>query len=573
MVSMKTLKFLVALVLLVVLNAAPAYPQAETLPVGHPVYAFLKRMEVKGLIGRYRDAVLPLSRRDVASFLVESSRGAGELSAAEQERLRDYLSEFQYDIRRSVAGFSTTLGHGGDLGDSVSAEFFKDRERFLFLEADTSLTLFMNLLLDADARAISGDALESANASYVQLGIRARGTVLDHLGYSLTATNAQFWGSRELLARDTRIAQSHALTVSNIQNFDFEEGSVRYDAGIVSLQIGRERVLWGTGYDQKMIFSENPRVFDFIRGDFTYKAFRYTFMHAWLLGRSDVYSFTLAGDSTVHGEPVNADKFVAAHRLEFSFPGVLDIGAQEMVVYSNRSVDLGYLTPLSLFESVQRSRGERDNVYWGLDLQTHLINGIELAGTILYDDLNVPDMFTSKWNDRYAWQVGALVADPLKVPNTNLSVEYTRVEPYVFSHGRSREDSYTSLGAILGTTVGPNGDQLALGAEWLPLRNLALSLRVIIGRHGINPTDSTGKVMQNVGGDVFFPFREGVDSDRKEFLAGTRVNTRRVEVAGTWEPVNQCWVEAQYKFDALRNTTTGAEAKNHQVAVHVRVEL
>jgi hypothetical protein len=567
------LKFILTVSLLAVLMPHLAFSQAETVPVGHPVYAFLKRMEVKGLIGRYHDVVLPLGRRDVASFLLESSKRAGELPSAEQERLADFISEFQYDIRRSVAGFSTTIGHGGERTDSVSSGLLRDRERFFYLEADTSLSFFVNLLLDADSRKISGDALGSDQASYFQLGIRARGTVLDHLGYSLTATNAQFWGSRELLARDPHIVQSHALTVTNIQNFDFEEASVRYDAGPASLQVGRERVLWGTGYDQKMILSDNPRVFDFIRGDFTYKALRYTFIHAWLLGRPDTYFFTFPGDSTLHSEPVNADKYVAAHRLEFSFPGVLDIGAQEMVVYSNRSVDLGYLTPLSLFESVQRSRGERDNVYWGLDLQAHMIQGLELMGTILYDDINVPDMFTNKWNDRYAWQVGAFLADPLHLANVDLYAEYTRVEPYVFSHGRSREDSYTSLGAMLGTTIGPNGDALSLGARWYPLRNLAFSLRVIMGRHGLNPTDSTGSVVKNVGGDAFFPYREGVDSDRKAFLAGTKITTRNVELGCSWEPINQYWLEAQYKFDALKNATTGAESRNHQVAVHMRVEL
>lgn len=565
---------LCVILLTLLLATSAAFSQAETVPVGHPVYGFLKRMEVKRVIARYHDAVLPLGRREVAGLLNEALQQASHLPSAERGRLRDFLSEFQYELHGSVNGFSTTLGSGGDLSDSVSRGLFEPRERYLFLEADSSVSLFVNLLIDADARKITGDALGSAATQFLQMGIRGRGTILNHLGYSIKATNAQFWGSRDLLARDPVISQSHALGVGNIQNFDFAEGSVRYDAGIASVQVGRERILWGSGYDQKMIFSDNPRVFDFIRADVAYKALKYSFLHAWILGTESKLHFANPGDtSATHSEPVIADKYVAAHRLEFSFPGVMDIGAQEMVVYSNRSVDLGYLTPLSLIESVQRSRGERDNVFWAVDLQTHFLQNIEFSATMVYDDINVPDMFTDKWSDRYAWQIGMFYADPFAMANTNIMVEYTRVEPYVFSHGRSRDNSYTSLGAMLGTRIGPNADAMTLRMDYLPLRNLSFSLRVIFERHGMNPLDSTGAVLRNVGGDVLFPFREGVDPERKVFLGGTKYRNRRIDVSALWEIVNQCWFEARYEFDSQEEALTMRRSENHQISMRLSMEL
>jgi hypothetical protein len=228
---------------------------------------------------------------------------------------------------------------------------------------------------------------------------------------------------------------------------------------------------------------------------------------------------------------------------------------------------------LSLFESVQRSRGERDNVFWALDVQTHFLHNIEFSGTIMYDDLNVPDLFSNKWSDRYAWQLGMFYADPFDIPNTNVTVEYTRVEPYVFSHGRSRDDSYTSLNALLGTTVGPNGDAMAVHLDYLPLRNLSFAFRVIFERHGANPVDSTGRVLANVGGDVFFPHRDGVDAETKEFLAGTRFRNRTMEISVLWEIINQCWLEAGYHFDSLEEAVTERRSENHQLSLHLRLEL
>jgi len=208
-----------------------------------------------------------------------------------------------------------------------------------------------------------------------------------------------------------------------------------------------------------------------------------------------------------------------------------------------------------------------------LDLQTHFLEHIEFSGTILYDDINVPDMFTDKWSDRYAWQVGMFYADPFLMPNSNIIVEYTRVEPYVFSHGRSRDNNYTSLGALLGTSVGPNGDAMAVRMDYLPLRNLSFSLRVIFERHGMNIVDSTGKVIRNVGGDVLFPFRDGVDSEKKQFLSGTKFRNRRLEFSALWEIVNQCWFELQYKFDSMEEAVTTQRTENHQISMHLRMEL
>ncbi len=563
-----------ALCFLVILTASPALPQAETVPVYHPVYSFLKKMEVKGVIGRYHDAVLPLSRNEVAGHLRTILENQKRLSPAEQEWMSDYRSEFQYELTGSVSNFDALVSASGEDTDSVGSGMHAGRERVALLHADSLVTLFVNGLVDLDARRISGDGMGSGRAEYLQFGARARGTLLGHVGFSLQVTNAQFWGSRALLAQDRHIRQSHALGVTNAQNFDFAEGSVRYDAGIISLQVGRERVLWGSGYGEKMTLSDNPRVFDHIRTDVTYGAVRYTFLHAWLLGTERVLRFSFPTDTTSQfAEPVIADKYFAAHRLELSFPGVLSVGLQEMVVYSNRSVDLAYLSPLSFIESVQRSRGERDNVFWAFDVKTNFLRDLQFTATLMYDDINIPDLFSEKWSDRYAWQAGVYYADPFTLKNTSLIVEYTRVEPYVFSHGRSRDNSVTSLGVLLGPAVPPNGDSWFVRLDYAPERNLSFSARVLLVRHGSNVRDSTGAVSRNVGGDVLFPHRDGKDGETKLFLDGNVTNTRRIEVAASWEIFNQCWLEGLYRLDAAEVSGSGLKSTDRFVDFRLRFEL
>ena len=567
-----TARFLAVLLLIAALRAA-SYSQAETVPAHHPVYPFLKRMEVKGILTNYHDGVLPLSRREVGEYLALLAENQDELTRTDVAYLGELLSEFQLELIGSTEGFNRViLPQEGSFWSALGEEF-SDREKFLFFHSDSTIRVFANVLVDLDVRRGRSDLIGKTHAEYFQFGGRIRGTLWGKLGFSAQITNAQFWGSRELLERDPYISQSHALGVVNAQNFDFAESYLRFDAGWVSAQLGRERVLWGSGVDERMTLGDRVRLFDFIRADAGSDWFRYTFMHAWLLGLPDTITFTLPFDPDYEFlEQANADKYFAAHRVSFSIGGAVDLGAQEMVIYSNRSPDLAYLNPLAFIESFQRSRGERDNVFWAFDAQLHVIPNVELQGTILYDDLNVPDLFSDLWTDRYAWQAGLTYADPFTIPDLSLAAEYTRVEPYVFSHGRSREGSYTSLTTLLGPRIGPNADSWFLRADYRAGRNLWFSADVTLQRMGENVVDSTGVLLRNVGGDEFQPHRD-TDPLTKEFLDGIRVDRRRIRLAATWEVVNQIWLEAWYIHHEEKNLEAGSTVQESVYALHAKLEF
>ncbi len=566
-----TRSFLIAVLLLAA--GSSAFSQAETVPATHPVYTFLKRMEVKRVTERYRDAVLPLSRRDVADFLLHVNKRRGELTMAEQSILNDFLSEFQFELRRTTEGFLSVLDSDEPSFAAAIGEEFTNREKFLYAMADTNVTMFVNGLVSIDARRISGDALGSTHTEYVQFGGRIRGTIFGTLAYSLLGTNAQFWGSRELLYRDPVINQAYTIRVTDTKNFDFSEGYARYDAGIISVQFGKERILWGTGYDQRMISSDNVRPYEFLRADVQYKALKYTFFHGSLLGRKGGLTFTLGPDTTTkYFEPTVADKYFAAHRIEFSFPRLMDIGFQEMAIYSNRSVDFAYLNPFIVLESAQRSREERDNVLWAFDVQTHFLAGLELAGTIVFDDLHFQEFFKSRWYNRYAYQLGAMLTEPLFLPDMSLMLEYTRVKPFVYAHDRSRENTYTSLNSLLGPRIGPNADSWFIRADYMPAWNLSFSGRVFLVRHGRNVYDTAGRLVRNVGGDVFQPHRPN-DPLEAPFLDGNLVKSQQIQLLASYQFLNQMWLEGWLQFDREEDTASGIRSANTTGGIRLRMEL
>lgn len=560
-------------IIIAALTPSRGMAQVENVPASHPVYVFLKRMEVRGLIKRYHDAIIPLSRKEVAGFLVDLKVRSQEMTSAEQGYLEDFLSEFQFDISESLQGFHSLIdSEEATFGDAL-AQTLSNHEKYLYMYADTNLSFFVNGLLTGDARRISGDALGNDHSEFVQIGGRIRGTIYNRLGYYLQGTNAQFWGSRELLERDKFISQTHTIRVGDARNFDMSEGYMRYDAGIISAEVGTERLLWGTGYDQQMVISDNVRPFPFIRMDAQYKSLKYTFVHGWLLGTTGQITFSLPSDTSTHFvEPTNADKYIAAHRLEFSFPGLFDIGGQEMVIYSNRSVDLSYLTPIIVLESAQRARGERDNTLWAFDIQTHFLRGVELTGSLLMDDIHFAEFFKNKWYNRYAYQFGFMLTDPLSLPNLDLAVQWTRVEPYVFAHDRSRDDSYSSLGQILGPEIGPNADAWFLRTMYLPLRNLQLSMSVTLIRKGENIVDSTGHLVRNVGGDFLQPHRP-IDPTERMFLDGILFKTRKIDFLATYEIRNQIWLDMWYEYESILNTVSNSGNTNNTFGARIRTEF
>ncbi len=555
------------------LCATAAYAQQENVPVSNPVYNFLKRMEVKGVIERYHDVVLPLSRAEVARFLVAVEEKNDRLSDAERAWLSDFFAEFRFEIDGTTGNFHRLIASEESTFGAAAGEIFCSREKYLYFHTDSTISIFANVLLDVDARLISGDALGSEHTEYLQVGGRARGSIYGHLGYYVQWTNAQFWGSRELLYRDPVISQSHALQVGNAQNFDIAESYLRYGTDVVSLQVGRERLLWGTGYDQKMTLSDNVRPYDFVRFDAKFKSLKYTFLHAWLVGTRGQVVFTVPSDTSARfTEDVAADKYFVAHRLEFSLPGLFDFGFQEMLIYSNRSPDLAYLNPLTIIESSQRSRGERDNAYWAFDVQLHFIPQIEVSASITFDDINLPIIFSDKWNAMYAWQAGMFYADMFGIANTSLMLEYTRIEPYIYSHARSREDNYTSLDRNLGPRIGPNADSWFIRIDYLPSQNLTFSLRTSFDRKGENIRDAGGQVIKNVGSDVFLPHRGG-DPETKVWLDGILYKSRTVDFRVTWEIVHQIWLEGRGLFESVENAAVGSLDKNATAVFHVRAEF
>ncbi|MFI5250982.1 MAG: capsule assembly Wzi family protein [Bacteroidota bacterium] len=571
---MKTLLHLLcSVILLTVFVTWISTAQVENVPASHPVYTFLKRMDVKGIIERYRDAILPMSRKEVGEFLTAIDKNRTELTETEQSWLDRYLLEFRFDIHGTTDGANSLIASEIPGVSNGFGNIFSGNNQYLYAYHDSDLTMFVNGLLAFNARRINGDVLGDAHAEFIQGGGRIRGTLGSHFGYYVQGTNAQFWGSRDLLLRDTLLSQAQTLRDNTAQNFDMAEGYARYDGGIISAELGMERVLWGNGYDQKMLISDNIRTFPMIRTDIQFKSLKYTFMHGWLLGRPLPWTLFVSADSAAKIKgPYIADKYTAAHRIEFSFPRQFDIGFQEMIIYANRPFDLGYLNPFILLESVQRARGSRDHDLWALDLRTHFIPGLQFTGTLVVNDVHFQDFFLNRWYNRNAYQLGFFLTDPIGLPNTSLMAEWTHINPYTYSHEYSIEENYTSYGAIIGPRIGPNSESWFVRGDLVPSPNLTLSVSGTLVRHGDNILDAKGNLVKDVGGDIWQPHLP-TDPIETVFLDGNLVTTKRLQFFGNYEIVHHVWLGGWFEWERIDSAATNKVNLNKTFGAEIRMEI
>ena len=516
--------------------------QRELLPVNHPVYKFLLRQEIRGLIENYHWGTLPLTRGEVARFLEKLNNRTHELSGVDQRILDDFDTEFEYDLNRTVLKARPFIP-----GFSFSSLLENDRQKYLGMYEDSVATLFVDGFGLFSYRTANGDSIGSPFISLGEVGFRLRGTLYEHLGFYLQATSGQrFSGDPSFGSLDPTLKANTKFQEKG-KYFDFSTGYLSYDVDWLRLMFGREQILWGMGYGDRMIFSSNTVPFDFGKLDLHYKSLRYSFLHGSVTGKDSL------------GRQLSS-KYIGAHRLEFDLFSRLRLGVSEMVLYSNRSVNFAYLNPLAFLTSADRSADPSgtSNTLLALDFESLPMKDLRLTGSLVVDDVNFETLSSAgsdvRGNDnKFAWQGGITWTDAFSLPNLTLTVEYTRINPFVYSH-RSIANSYTHLDLPLGPLLQPNSDEWLFGLDLDLTRRLTVSGQIRFQRAGENIVNSNGIVIYNAGSDVLRG--EGDFVHPNVFLEGQRTNRTLTSLMLQWQPVKQYYVEIQY-FSRLFDFLSG----------------
>ena len=515
------------------------FAQVDNIPAGHPVYQFLKRMSVSGILKNYDDTIIPLSRGKIEGFLAQLD-SSENLSNVDKEFLRRMMDKIEPEPSdKNII----------NIFDGFPEKFLRnltiDKQKHLYSYSDSVITFQIDPV--AELKYLYSDA-QNQPGSFFNFGGLARGSYDNWFGFYLQGNEAAVWGNRNVVSIDKRVEQSYTFNHTDLNYFDGTQGYMRFEKGIVNLQFGRERILWGNGYINKTILSDNPPLFDFVKFGIAYKKFSYNFLHGWLVQKPD----SVYVDSLIGNVKFKSSKYIAVSRFGYHANEGLNFGISQIIIYSNRPFEAAYLNPFLFWESAQRSMNDLDNSFLAFDGRYRAAPGCELSASIIFDDINFKKLFEHNgWersNNGIEWQAGTMLAWPLLPEELSIKMEYTQARPYIFSHpGIGESLTYTNNGYLLGADMQPNSTRLSAEIDYRFSSKIFLSVLYSHTLHGANIYDSGGNLLRNVGGNVFENFSL-FDSQYAPLLDGNRELLDELKINFNYEITYGVYFDFVYRF-------------------------
>lgn len=498
-----------------------AIAQPEIVPAEHAVYDWMADLRVAGTLPEYRHETIPVDRAAVRRHLDSLTVRADWLPASG----RFWLAEYRREFFEPLDGVHSYVGDGEARWQDASAE----RTLGYFRDDDWRVSIWGEGAIEH--RGV-GDARTPGRVGFaplVRTGTgRSRSARLtfeasyrNRIGlYTSTLSGTITNGARDVLAADPALASIYYVTrdPSNIPgDFDRTSASLRVVGGPFSAEIANERLRYGASVDAPLVLGDHADYLPFVRLGLRTRSVTVEAVHAALSSPSQfVIDETDGGDLFLD----SPERYLTVHRLEVQPTGWWTWAYTGMVVYGRRGPEIAYLNPLFPVKAAEHALYDRDNTLFSLETTVRPARGVEATATWLVDDLATATLGDGDYGNKWAIQAGLKAT----LPRTGATLfgEYTRIEPYTYSH-RFREDGvyfngYTHNGLGLGHPLGPNADQWLAGVSvWLPFRARArLSGRYV--RKGENPIDPSTGVVTQVGGDE--RYGEAPEDGQKTFLSG-----------------------------------------------------
>ena len=232
---------------------------------------------------------------------------------------------------------------------------------------------------------------------------------------------------------------------------------------LFDIEIARTPYSWGWSTTQSPIIAAAAIPFSRISLYKNLGIIRLQALHGSLLANSI--------DST-HESNIKKEKYIAAHRLEWDMFPNMTVSFTEMALYGNRSPEIGYINPISLYWAQEHNLGDLDNILMAMDMAWRIRPGFIFYQTLLWDELSWLDLFKDWWGNKYAYQTGIFYA-PNNIRLPDIRLEYTLCRPWLYTHS---DFPYSHAGQLIGFPYGPSSRVLRLETFWFPTDRIELEV-------------------------------------------------------------------------------------------------
>ncbi len=519
-----------------------------SLPLHHPLYPFLDRLESLGAIRNARNDIRPLPRGLVAQLLEEAWQNRERLTALDVQLLQQFRADFRRE--RTPETPYPQLFPGKHFYSPLlkAAQFKRDWKRLVsrpFPEEENHLFVWETprnaFYLDFRLKAGYDRRQDGVWRSGFHPGYYARGYVGKTFGYAAFATQYTVQGDKNFRLQTPELRAAFPQDFNTVVFFDRTGAELALSLGGGEIRLAQQFVQWGNGESGQLIISDYAEQFPYLN-----------WVWRWQWGAFYALQGKILPEATdsIGRRPVLPDKWIAAHRLEVYPWQWLTIGVTESFIYGNRYLEWSYLLPFNLYFSVEHALQDRDNKTIALDVEIRRWRGMKFYATIFLDELAFQKLFTNWYGNKHALLLGMVLDDPWGVSNTRFRVEYVAIMPWVYTH-RFAINRYTNYYRPLGYWAGPNSEVWYFHLQHRWTWRLLGGLKLQQWRHGDNYPN------ENIGGNILLGHDDLLGAQTtprttRKFLEGVRTTTQQVEVYVQYQFLNQWYLVTGSRWQRVR---------------------
>lgn len=310
----------------------------------------------------------------------------------------------------------------------------------------------------------------------------------------------------------------------SVRSSDIFRAGVTWKLGKVTFDFAVDHLKSGPARYNPLMLNADKSPMTYLRTTFDFKWFTYT--HT--VGQLKMFK--------------DAQKYLYHHRLQFPlFKDRMIFGFNEAIVYGttldsltmgkvnsdplrkqyyniDRDIEPVYLIPFVPYAFAEHFSGDRDNALLSIDLVIKIPKNFHWYCELLMDDISNPlTLFSDDFGNKWAVSVGGIWFTTIGERSLTTEFEYTRVEPWTYTHFKGASHNYAHFGHSLGAELGPNSAQINARTEFQITDKQSIALT-----YKNNRKDGTYR-----GGSIYDVMIQEVESDElglpqdsktKEFL-------------------------------------------------------
>jgi hypothetical protein len=267
-------------------------------------------------------------------------------------------------------------------------------------------------------------------------------------------------GSAESFDREDVDLQEDSVTGTiSFRSYARFRGAMHWNTLVGRFSIARDAAQWGPGIFGNLTFNQNAVPFNQIR----YQA------DLGPITVISLYGDLLAGGGQAYSKENLRERNLYAHRYELRCGSNLLLGLTDRLILFDQNKPYLFTPVFPLFMAKAFMFEEANNGDLSLDATYRVPEVGMLYGEFLLDDLESPSslILKSYVQNKWALLLGFHLAKDIAGTKTGLVAEYSRVEPWVYTHFDANTSQAANMDHPLGNPMGPNSQSItAMAYAW-----------------------------------------------------------------------------------------------------------